>query len=176
VSDTLNDGGPAPRSPDLNRRTLTPFGYAVCVAVPILIAALGFTYLHFHYDKEQLVNGTRLHILTSDWKAGDASDDALVTGQLVLGDDRCLRLAAPDGTQVDLVWPADYEATVLRNGQTDQLKVYDTERDIVARSGDHIQLGGGFTDVAPYAGFECAPAKGSQVFLVQSEVTVVDAS
>ena len=100
-------------------------------------------FLHFHYDKEQLVNGTRLHILTSDWKPGDDAMTALVTGQLVLGDDRCMRLAAPDGTQVDLVWPADYEATVQRIGQTDQLKVYDTERDIVARSSDHIELGGG---------------------------------
>ena len=32
-----------PRPPDIGRRTLSPFGYAVCVAVPILIAALGFT-------------------------------------------------------------------------------------------------------------------------------------
>ena len=164
-----------PQPPDITRRTLTPFGYAVCVAVPILIAALGFTYLHFHYDKEQLVNGTRLHILTSDWKVGDASDGALVTGQLVLGDDRCMRLAAPDGSQVDLVWPADYEATVLRNGQTDQLKVYDTERTIVARSSDHIELAGGSVPVGEYAGQPCAPASG-EVFLVQSEVKVVDAS
>ena len=50
----------APQPPDIGRRTLSPFGYAVCVVVPILIAAVGFTYLHFHYDKEQLVNGTRL--------------------------------------------------------------------------------------------------------------------
>ena len=83
-----------PRPPDIGRRTLTPFGYAVCVAVPILIAALGFTYLHFHYDKEQLVDGDRIRILTSDWTPGDPSDDALATGELVLGDDGCLRLDA----------------------------------------------------------------------------------
>ena len=47
----------SPRPPDIGRRTLSPFGYAVCVAVPILIAALGFTFLHFHYDKEHLVDG-----------------------------------------------------------------------------------------------------------------------
>ena len=62
-----------PRPPDIGRRTLSPFGYAVCVAVPVLIAALGFTYLHFHYDKEQLVDGDRIRILTSDWKPGDPS-------------------------------------------------------------------------------------------------------
>ena len=29
-----------PRPPDIDRRTLTPFGYAVCVVVPIVIAAI----------------------------------------------------------------------------------------------------------------------------------------
>ena len=164
-----------PQPPDIGRRTLTTFGYAVCVAVPILIAALGFTFLHFHYDKEDLVDGKPLQILTSDWKPGDASDGALVTGQLALGDDGCMRLGATDGTQVDLVWPADYEATVQRVGQAEQLKVYDTARNIVARSSDQIELGGGFTDVGPYAGSPCAPTAG-QVFLVQSEVKVVGTS
>jgi hypothetical protein len=164
-----------PSPPDLGRRTLSPFGYAVCVVVPILIAALGFTYLHFHYDKEQLVSGNRLHILTSDWTPGDAAMDALATGELMLGDDGCMRLAAADGTQVELVWPADYEATVQRVGPSDQLKVYNPDRDIVARSSQTIELGGGFADVGPYAGEPCAPSSG-QVFLVQSEPRVADAS
>jgi hypothetical protein len=164
-----------PQPPDITRRTLTPLGYAICAVIPILIAAAGFTFLHFHYDKEQLVNGTRLHILTSDWKVGDDGATAEETGQLVLGDDRCMRLATADGSQVDLVWPHDYEATVLRNGVTDQLKVYDTDRSIVARSSDHIELGGAMVDVGTYAGLACAPPAGSQVFLVQSEVKIVDA-
>jgi len=150
-------------------------GYAVCVAVPLLIAALGFTYLHFHYDKEQLVSGTKLHILTSDWKPGDPGDDALATGQLVLGDDGCMRLSSSDGTTTDLVWPKDYEATVQRVGPTDQLKVYDPGRDIVARSAQTIQLAGGNADAGAYAGQPCAPSSG-QVFLVQSEPKVVGAS
>src|SRR3954454_20991514 len=108
----MSDTTSAPRPPDLSRRTLTPFGDAVCVVVPILIAALGFTYLHFHYDKEQLVSGTRLLILTSDWKPGDDAMHALATGKLVLDDDGCVRLQSNDGGAIDLVWPADYEATV----------------------------------------------------------------
>ena len=164
-----------PRAPDIGRRTLTPFGYVVCFAVPILIAALGFTYLHFHYDKEQLVDGDRIRILTSDWTPDDAAMTALATGELVLGDDGCLRLGVADGSQVELVWPADYEATVQRVGSDDQLKVYDPDRDIVARSGQTIELGGGFADVGEYAGRACAPGSG-QVFLVQSEPRVVDAS
>jgi hypothetical protein len=168
VSDTQ---ARTPRPPDLTRRTLTPFGYALCVAVPILIAALGFTFLHFHYNKEQLVSGTKLQILTSDWKPGDAADGTLVTGQLVLDDSRCLQLRGKDGATVNLVWPADYEASVRRVGSTDQLQVYDPDRNIVARSSDTIQLGGSFADVGQYAGEPCAPSSG-QVFLVQSEPKV----
>jgi hypothetical protein len=163
--------GRSPQPPDLTRRTLTPFGYAVCAVVPLLLAAAAFTYLHFHYDKEQLVSGTHLHILTSDWKPGDTAGEATTTGKLTY-DHGCLRLGAADGTVVDLVWPADYEATVQRVGPTDQLKVYDPARDIVARSAQTIQLAGGFTDAGEYAGRACAPASG-QVFLVQAVPQVV---
>ena len=171
----MSETKPAPRPPDIGRRTLTPFGYAVCVAVPILIAALGFTYLHFHYDKEQLVDGTKLNILTSDWKPGEPGDDALVTGQLVYGDDHCLRFESTDGATVELVWPADYEASVQRVNQADQIKVYDPDRDIVARSSQTLELGGGFSDAGEYAGLACAPGSG-QVFLVQAVPRVIDAS
>ena len=160
----------APTPPDIGRRTLTPFGYAVCVAVPILIAAIGFTFLHFHYDKEQLVRGTRLHILTSDWRPGDDAMTDRLTGELTL-DDGCVRLVGDDGAQVDLVWPADFVATVERVGSGDQLKVYDTDRNIAARGGDTVGLGGGFASADPYAGLACAPLS-DEVFLVQSEVSV----
>ena len=174
MSETKAPG--AARPPDLTRRTLTPFGYAVCVIVPILIAAIGFTYLHLHYNKEQLVNGDRLQILTSDWKPGDPAGAALLAGQLVYGDDHCMRLDAGAGQTVDLVWPAGYEATVQRVGVTDQLKVYNPARDIVARSTQTLDLAGGFTtDVAAYAAGPCAPASG-QVFVVQGTPTVADAS
>ena len=160
----------SPRPPDIGRRTLSPFGYAVCVAVPILIAALGFTFLHFHYDKEDLVDGTRVPILTSGWQPGDAAQLAAFGGELTLGDDGCLRL----GGEV-VVWPKDYEATVQRVGPDDQLKLYDPDRDIVARSGDTIQVGGGFGEVGEYAGEPCAPESG-ELFFVQSEVTLADGS
>jgi hypothetical protein len=170
VSDTQSR---APRPPDLTRRTLTPFGYALCVAVPILIAALGFTVLHFHYNKEQLVSGTKLPILTSDWKPGDASMTALLTGQLVL-DGGCTYLTGADGSEQAVVWPADFEAAVQRVGSSDQLTVYDPNRDIVARGGDRIQFGGGSVPVGEYAGEKCAPESGD-VLVVQSAIKVVGA-
>jgi hypothetical protein len=169
VSDTR--APEAPRPPDLGRRTLTPFGYALCVVVPLLIAAGGFAFLHFQYDKEDLVKGARVHLLTSDWKPGDASMQALLTGEVTLGDDRCVRLVGSDGTETDVVWPADFEATVQRVGPADQLTVYDPDRTIVARGGDTVQVGGGMTGAGPYADQPCAPTSG-EVFLVQSEVVV----
>jgi hypothetical protein len=159
----------APRPPDLRRRTLTPFGYAVCVAVPMLIAAVGLTFLHFNYDKEDLVDGTPVPILTSDWEPGDAGHDAFFGGQITYGDDGCVRV----GGEV-VVWPHGYEATVQHVGSSDQLKIYDPDRHIVGRSGQTIETGGGYADAAPYAGGTCAPDSG-EVFLVQSEITVVGA-
>jgi hypothetical protein len=169
VSDTRAPD--TPQAPDLGRRTLTPFGYAVCVVVPILIAVIGFTYLHFHYDEEQLVHGTRLHLLTSDWRPGDDSMGALLTGKVTLGDDHCVHVTGSDGIEVDVVWPADFEATVQRVGASDQLEVYDPDRSIAARGGDTVQVGGGMSSAEPYAGLPCAPTSG-EVFLVQSEVVV----
>ena len=161
----------APRAPDIGRRTLTPVGYAICVVVPILIAAVGFTYLHFHYDKEQLVKGTRVHILTSDWRPGDDSMSALLTGKVTFGDDSCVHVTGSDGADIDVVWPADFEATVERVGSGDQLKVYDPDRHIAARNDDTVQVGGGMSSADPYVGEPCAPAS-DEVFLVQSEVVV----
>jgi hypothetical protein len=163
----VTDTERAPRAPDIGRRTLTPFGYVVCVVVPILLAAVGLTFLHFNYDKEDLVDGRLVPILTSDWQPGDDAGDALLSGVLTIGEDGC-----PLVGDRSVVWPADFEATVQHVGKADQLKVYDPERTIVGRSGQTVELGGGYSDVGAYAGRPCAPASG-EVFLVQSDVRVV---
>lgn len=108
-------------------------------------------------------------ILTSDWEPGDVSQAAASGGELTLGDDGCVRV----GDDV-VVWPKDYEATVQRVGRSDQLKLYDPNRDIAARGGDVIEFAGGVGDAEAYAGRACAPASGD-IFFVQSEVTVVGA-
>ena len=161
MSDTETPQAPPP---DIGRRTLTPFGYAVCVAVPVLIAALGFTFLYYSYDKEDLVDGTIVPILTSDWEPGDTAQLAAFGGELTLDDEGCVRV----GGDV-VVWPKGYEATVQRVGRSDQLKLYDPDRDIVGRSGELLRLGGGMGDVGDYAGRACAPSSG-EIFFVQSDV------
>ena len=58
--------------------------------------------------------------------------------------------------------------TPAATNPSDQLKVYDPDRDIVARSSDTIELTGDSAEVGAYAGLACAPAADGQVFLVQS--------
>ena len=158
----------AAHPPDIKRRTLTPLGYAVVAIVPVLIATIGFVLLHFNYDPEDVVTGKRVPIMTSDWRDGDDAGSETIEGELALGADECVHLLAPDGTQVEVVWPFDYEAT-LDTG--DRLKLYDTDRNIVARGGDQVRMRGAFGDVGPYAGRPCAPDAG-QVAFAQSDVIV----
>lgn len=169
MSDTRAPEAPPP--PDLARRTLTPFGYAVVAVVPVLIAAIAFTIVYINYDPEDVVSGKRVPILTSTWKPGDQHDNTLIRGELTLGDDGCVHLIAADGTQVEVVWPFDYEATVDTGSTGDRLKLYDTDRKIVARGGDQVQMGGSFGELGSYAGRPCAPESGEVAF-AQSEVVV----
>ncbi len=72
-----------------------------------------------------------------------------------------------------MVWPKDFEVTVQRVGAVDQVKVYNPDRRIVARTGNVIEVGGGNVPVGEYAGRPCAPASGD-VFVIQSEIEVLE--
>jgi hypothetical protein len=157
-----------PRPPDIGRRTLSPLGYVVVAVVPLLVAALGVLVVYLNHDPEDVVTGTRVPIMTSDWRAGDDGAAALIEGELTLGSDDCVHLVAPDGGQIEVVWPFDYEATVDPGRQ---LKLYDINRKVVARGGDQVRMGGAYQDVGGYAGRPCAPESGEVAF-VQSEVVV----
>jgi hypothetical protein len=163
-----------PQPPDIGRRTLTPFGYAVCVVVPIVIAAVGFTVLHFNYDPEDVVTGTRVPVLTSNWKPGDPGGSTTLEGVLTLGDDDCVSVVAPDGTATAVVWPFDFEATYdpATSEVPRRLKLYDIDRTIAARSGDTVRVQGESADVGDRVGEPCAPPAGTQVFEVESPVAV----
>lgn len=156
-----------PQAPDLEKRSLSRMGYAVWIVVPVVIAAIGLTLLHFNYDPEDNVEGERVPILTSNFINGQPNAGELITGELVLDDQECMRLETQDGEEITPVWPADYEATLYR----DELRLYDPERNIVARSGDIVQMGGQFQDVAAYSANPCAPESG-QVAVVQSAIAI----
>lgn len=156
-----------PQPPDLERRVLTPLGYAVAVAVPLVIAAVGIFVLFLNYDDEDLVDGQRVPILTSDWRPGQGGDGAQLSGEVTLTGDGCVTVG-----DTFVVWPQDYEVTVQKVGDGEQVKVYDPDRRIVARGGDDIEASGGSAPLGSYAGRPCAPASGD-VFLIQSDVTVV---
>jgi len=167
VSETSSSAQQTPRPPDIERRTLTPLGYAVATIVPVLIAAIGLTILHFNYDPEDNVDGERVPLLVSNFIPGQDTAGALISGELELDDDGCVQVLQADGTALTAVWPAGWEATQVDG----DLRLYDTDRAIVAQGGDSVQMGGAFEDVGSYAGRPCAPHSG-QIALVQSDVTV----
>lgn len=162
---------PQAQPPEIGRRTLTPLGYAIVAIVPILVAAVAFAIVVVNYDPEDVVTGTRVPIMTSDWRPGDASGSETIEGELTLGQDECVHVVASDGSEVDVVWPFDYEATYDAGNTGPRLKLYDTDRKIAARGGDTIRLRGELGDVGEYAGRPCAPDSG-QVAFAQSEVVV----
>ena len=159
-----------PRPPDIHRRTLTTFGYAVTIAVPVLIAAIGLVLLRLNYDDDDLVAGTRVPLLTSDWEDGDDGADAALSGEVTLSDDGCVLVG-----DTTVVWPRDFVASRQEVGRGEVVKVYDPDRAVVASSGQTVETGGAYADVGEYAGRPCAPDAG-EVFLVQAEVTVVPGS
>lgn len=163
-----------PQPPDLSRKTLTPIGYTIVAVIPILIAAIGFTILHFNYNPEDVVTGTRVPIMTSAWRDGDAGGSDTIEGVLSLGSDECVHLTTPDGTDLSVVWPFDFEATYdpPTPEQPDRLKLYDTDRTIAARAGDTIRAQGTLGDVGQYVGQTCAPPSGTQVAFVQSPIVI----
>lgn len=89
-------------------------------------------------------SGSVVPIPTSTWKPGDAGMAALAEGYLAVGDDRCLVLV--DGGQgipeIVPVWPSGFTALDTGTG----IVVLDASGAEVARTGERITLGGGYTD------------------------------
>ncbi|MCW2766039.1 MAG: hypothetical protein JWO11_1998 [Nocardioides sp.] len=159
----------SPQPPDIRRRALSTRGYLAVAAVPPLLAAIAFGTLWATHHDEVVLPGQPVPLLTSSWKPGNASDGALIGGVLQLGQDGCVHLTQPDGSQLTPVWPAEYTARRSADGS---LTLYDPHDGAIAHDGDQLRMGGGFSSPEPYRGQQCAPASG-QVALVESTVTVV---
>lgn len=83
--------------------------------------------------------GSPVSIPTSDWQPGDDSMDALLSGTLRADEAGCPFIDAGSG-KVTLVWPQGYTAARVGNGD---IVVSAPSDQVVARTGDHMSLGGG---------------------------------
>lgn len=108
---------------------------------------------------------------TSDWEPGDPSLDAFVGGILTLDGNGCVALANGSGPPaLDYVrWPAGYSASVDDAGS---VTLRGPDGAVVARHGDRIEAGGGWTPAGAVPEHPCISGSG-EVGTVMSEVTVV---
>lgn len=107
---------------------------------------------------------------TNDWKPGEPANQALLTGTLTLDENGCVVLDSPAGTRTYATWPSGYTATSDEDGQVTLL---DSDGNPVARSGDTIQMGGGFHPADRIDPHPCLPQGQQEIASVQSEVTAV---
>lgn len=98
---------------------------------------------------------------TSDWDGGEAMT-ALGGGRLALDDAGCVVLA--NGAEATYaLWPKGY-GTRLDDGV---VVIVDAEGREVAREGETIQVGGGYSEPGRYAAEPCVPAGGEVFFINQ---------
>jgi hypothetical protein len=83
--------------------------------------------------------GSSVIIPTSDWQPGDDSMTALLSGTLRADETGC-SFVDNDFGKVTLVWPQGYTAARVGNGD---IVVSAPSGQVVARTGDHVSLGGG---------------------------------
>jgi hypothetical protein len=115
---------------------------ASCAAVVVAVLLVTGVLPPRGADTAGPADGTRIELPTSQWKDGDAGMTALAEGVLVLRADQCLVLAG-EGAETVVVWPAGFTA-VERSGAVD---VLGADGSVVARTGEQISVGGGFSPV-----------------------------
>lgn len=108
-------------------------------------------------------SGTEVALPVSDWSPQSGSAFAWsLQGTLVSSGD-CIRLKADDGSTVTPVWPSGHTAYRVSSVIT----VFDGEGREVARTGQRVDLVGGYGD-APYPN-ECTRDR-QGTFLVQEDI------
>lgn len=104
-----------------------------------------------------------LPVPTSSWKQGDPVNAYYVEGALVSEGD-CIRLRRDDGgTIVTPVWPEGYSARHAPDGELELLSMKNV---VVARTGDHVHLDGGYATHFPKTQ-PCLDPGDGELFLVQ---------
>jgi len=110
---------------------------------------------------------TRIPLPTSDWRPGDRSMQALGGGEIAIDPQGCVYLAS-GGAKTYAVWPDGY-STELVDGT---VVIVDDQGREVAREGQQIRAGGGYSEPGEYAAEPCLPSGAAEVFYVQSEITL----
>jgi len=77
---------------------------------------------------------------------------ALLSGQLVAHPEWHLAVAGGDGPQL-VFWPNGYSGLIADDG----IELLDADGGVVARTGDHIEAGGGMTMIDGRDGFGVCP-------------------
>ncbi|MTD13605.1 hypothetical protein GIS00_06565 [Nakamurella sp. YIM 132087] len=101
---------------------------------------------------------TPITLPTSAWRVGEAGMGALLLGRLDVDDNGCATVG-PDGAA--LVWPSGYAGWSAGG----ELYVVSDIKQVVARSGEEISVGGGYTE-ANLAGTACDGHSGGP-FVIQ---------
>lgn len=107
---------------------------------------------------------------TNPWRSGEPAMAAALTGSIEEEPDGCLYINS-FGTLQFILWPAGY----ARTGSGKDLQVLDSEGREVAKVGASVLVGGGNSSDSPID-FGCGAAKISPVFLVQSDVIVLEST
>lgn len=158
---------------------------AVCTAdaVPVVVTVTGLASPPEHLTVSEEGNPTEVvevvvstsantvNLPTNDWKPGEPGHQALLTGTLALDENGCVALDHPPaGTRTYATWPSGYTATSDEDGL---VTLHDSDGNPVARSGDTVQMGGGFHPADRIDPHPCLPQGQQEIASVQSEVTVV---
>ncbi|GAB3199368.1 hypothetical protein GCM10027062_15830 [Nocardioides hungaricus] len=141
-------------------------GYVIVALVPFVIAAIGFGIVSLVSAGDETGSGTSVRLPVSGW-AGDIADGAALEGVLQVDDRQCVYLDT-GGSQVFLVWPAGYSATLDQG----RLALRDSNGNLVAQDGNQVRVGGGSIPAGTFSSEPCLPDSGD-VFAVQSKVTVL---
>ena len=148
------------------RRTLA----AACLAAGLGFTAVGVGLTQGEDPGAAPAQGgdQRLDLPTSEWRPGNGGDGAGIAGVLRVDDEGCVYLGNVEPRyplRQQVLWPADWSAALVHG----TLVLFDENGTTVAREGDHVSTGGGYSEGSPQQ--PCA--SGDSVAYVQSSVEVV---
>lgn len=154
-------------------QALSRRGYALAVAVPVLVAALAFGVIAVVSAGDETQSGTTVRLPVAGYAPDAADAGTPVEGYLRVDADQCVYLqpterGGNESDQLWVVWPAGYRAILDHNTVT----LYDADDDEVAVEGDVLRASATTVPVGVTAAEPCLPDTGD-VLLLQSDPVAV---